>query len=509
MIDSYVGSVKKMIPLLDLDKLFVRSEGAECVNDITGAITNFTEHVNNKLFFNMDGQLEFSASCECGKLQGNYYEDWRCGNCGTIVSSEFIDHLSHKNWIGIPKGMPMVLHPIVYLVLRNFLGKVSHTYLLDILLNPTLELPAPIKPFIHGQGYTYFYNNYADILEFFFTKYPKTVKNAKNNPYYKQFFHMYHDIVFCTKLPLLDPVLHPVSKSGVNKISIDAVASHALNAITTLTYSVYEKQKSITSKKFVDKALWKTYSNYIAYVEAIIDKKLGGKYGHLRKQMYGIRTHFSFRSVIVPHTKCHMADEIKLPWTIGVHTFKLHVLNHLVNRHKYSYANATLKISQALVKHDKFIHQILDDILREAPTRRWPNEEHSAYMNSDFGAKILFGRNPSLTHGSIFKLRVVGFKEDINDNTIEFSQLIVSPPNADYDGDEMYGILLFENEMATTFNTLHPKEMIMSKNTPTVDTKIKLTVPAMLTVNSWFSEEERKLTQEGFDFSAIPAVNLQ
>lgn len=203
-----------------------------------------------------------------------------------------------------------------------------------------------------------------------------------------------------------------------------------------------------------------------------------------------------------------MADEVLLPWAIGVHTFKLHLLNHLTLRHGYTYADAIAKYQHALVQYDEEVHKILDTILAEAPPIKAPNQDNSAYSNSTYGIPILFGRNPSLTYGSIYKMRIVGFKTDLNDHTIAFSSLVVGCPNADYDGDEMYGLVLFEGDMARAFNTLHPKEMLMSRNRPTADDRIRITVPALVSLGAFLAEEDDYLEEIEFDYTHIPETKI-
>lgn len=74
--------------------------------------------------------------------------------------------------------------------------------------------------------------------------------------------------------------------------------------------------------------------------------------------------------------------------------------------------------------------------------------------------------------------------------------------------DELWAALLFENDMVDEFITIHPREMIMSKNIPAVDTRIRLTVPTIISTNSWLTEEQVYLENTNFDYSAVPTVTL-
>lgn len=103
-------------------------------------------------------------------------------------------------------------------------------------------------------------------------------------------------------------------------------------------------------------------------------------------------------------------------------------------------------------------------------------------------------------------MRIVGFKTDIHDNTIAFPQICVKPSNLDFDGDEIYVILLFENSMAKTFASIHPKEFIMSKDSLVVSKSIGITIPETISLDAWLTKEEDYLIANGYDFSNIPCA---
>jgi hypothetical protein len=376
-----------MLGLINLEDLFAKSDNAICINEIPADVESFNDYVVTQLFYDMSGQLDFSASCLCGHLTGNFNIGLTCPICNTDVTSEFINTIAHKNWLGIPITMPKVMHPIVFMVLKNFLGKYRHLSLIDYLLNPDMILPDSLSKFIPKQGYTYFYQNYDEIMNFFFTKYTKTfIKNNKYDDRFRMFFEKYRDITFTSKLAILDPALHPVSKHGSSKMNIDKFAIPILNAINSLTYSQYEIRKSIVSKNYADKVLYKVYTNYMQYIDGIIASKLGSKPGFLRKQMYGIRAHWSCRAVDIPFIDCVYADELKIPWVNGLNILKLPVMNFLIHKYNYSWPNAYMKIKAAFVQYDAEIDHIMnEEIIKNYKSVDNPNL---------YGLPCIHNRNP-------------------------------------------------------------------------------------------------------------------
>ncbi len=381
---------RRCIPLIDMDQMFYASSNPSVLNDeVMVSEASPSDYINRKLFFNMDGQIEFVMSCACKKLVGNHLEGFTCPECGSPVCSEFTNHLSHKNWIRIPEEHThcKVLHPAIYLILKSFLGKMNYEPLLHTILNPAKKLPSNLKPIIREQSFKYFEEHYDEILDFFLYKYSKTALKARKSPYWEMFFKVYRSITFCSHLPFLDPVLHPINKSGTNKISMDPIAAYAIKAVSGLVYSTYEGKRMVVSKNHMAKKLFKSYVDYMSYSENILQNKIGSKFGLFRKHIFGARVHHSARAVAVPLHEytmdwrdAPMADEIHLPWNIACHNFKPYILNHLIKRHNYTHNDATIKWKRALTKYDAFVHEIMNNILKEAPGGR--------------GFPILLNRNP-------------------------------------------------------------------------------------------------------------------
>lgn len=406
--------VGKMLTLISYDELFENSPNARIINQDIMISSNVAEEINKAIFSNSDGELGFTATCECGKLKGNYYEGIECNNCHTKVSTAFADKLSHTCWIAIPDDMPPVMHPIVYMVLNKWSTfKINETSLIDILLNPDAEMIPELKEVFPKQGFTYFYENHRYIFDILLNHYPKTA-NKSNTPLIRYFLNKYKHLLFCRKLPILHNSLHVITKSGVIRC-VDNSVKDALKTALNITYASFTHKRSVTHDKFIDVALYNAYHGYVDYVSSIGQQKLGDKFSLFRHHLLGCRCHWSCRTVIVPHTTPEDADVLYMPWNIMVQSFKLELLNIMVNKYHLDPTEAVYRHVRALSNFDPLIYDILNDLINGHPFGGWPT---------------LLGRNPSLQLGAIQLFKVTKVKTDIHDESINLSPLVCKAPNA-------------------------------------------------------------------------------
>ena len=371
----------KMLTLMSYDELFENSPNARIINTDIMTSQNIAAEINNAIFSNSDGELGFTATCECGKFKGNFYEGAICPLCHSKVSTAFADKLSHTCWIAIPDDMPPVIHPIVYMVLNKWSTfKINEVSLIDILLNPDAEMIPELKEVFPKHGFTYFYENYRHIFDVLLNKYPKTA-NKSNTPLVRYFLNKYKHLIFCRKLPILHNSLHVITKSGVMKF-VDNSVKDALKTALNITYASFTHKRSVTHDKFIDSALYTSYQGYVSYVSSIGQNKLGDKFALFRHHLLGCRCHWSCRTVIVPHVTPEDADVLYMPWAIMVQSFKLEILNFMVNKFKLNPMDAIYRHTHALANYDPMVDEILNDLIQSHPLGGWP---------------LLLGRNPKNT----------------------------------------------------------------------------------------------------------------
>lgn len=373
-------SVGKMLKLLNYDELFRNSDGAKIINQDIMMSPNVANEINEAILTNSDGDLGFTASCQCRAFTGNYYIGATCPKCMTKVSTAFADKLAHTCWVGIPDDMPPIMHPIVYLVLSRWSTfKLHGVPLIDTLIDPSLELPDDLKEVVQDQGFTYFSKNFDRIMDFLLNVYPKTATKS-NTPMMRLFIRKYRDLIFCRKIPILHSSLHIAAKTGSVRL-VDNSVKDALKTVLNITYASFTHRRSITQNKFIDNSLYKAFKGYIDYISSIGQHKLGDKFALFRHHILGCRCHWSQRCVIVPMTDSAMADEIYIPWKVGVKTLKLELLNIMVNQYGIDPEIAIRRHDRALSTYDELVDKIMRGLIASNPFG---------------GLSILLGRNPNM-----------------------------------------------------------------------------------------------------------------
>ena len=135
--------------LIDLEQLFASSPNAKCINTDSSVTKDLAKNMTDSVFSNCDGDLGFVPSCQCGAVRGVSKLGLKCPMCETVVSSSFVDSISHTTWISIPNDFPPVLHPTVYNILAKHAKAnsrkkgsedgVGRYSVIDAFLNPGLD----------------------------------------------------------------------------------------------------------------------------------------------------------------------------------------------------------------------------------------------------------------------------------------------------------------------------------------------------------------------------------
>lgn len=406
----------RFLNLIDLDHLFVTSKDAKILNHLDLTSPDFVKK-RNDLVFARSGELDFITHCDCYDLKGNINRGLHCAVCGTICRDDFSseDDIEHNLWLSVPSAIHGVLHPVAYMVLSNWLkpkrkGAVNY---LDVIVDPTIELPPELQGVILDRGHNYLFNNFDFILHHFLNVYPKTAQKG-NTLQIEKFIKNYRAVLFCTKLPVMSSVMHSITSadgSGEGRKYADAASQAILDAAINLA-SLESRSNHMRQYSFYS-TVQRIYKTYIGYLEDIAKNRLSRKPSLIRRHMLGTRLHFSFRAVIIPHMDRY--DEIYLPWAITVNLLKPPIIGRLMDEHSLSLGEAVTQQIMALMRYDPMIDEIMKRMIAESP---FP------------GLPCLINRNPSLRRGAIQLLYVTKIKTDIDDNTMNISTLVLKDPNA-------------------------------------------------------------------------------
>jgi hypothetical protein len=473
------------LSVLNFDEVFADSVGARVIPCNTEVLKTKKQVVELMKYIFADGGIRdvLNTSCDCGKSQGGYKLGSTCPKCGTLVRESTAHEIGYSAWLEIPECLPPLLQPLVYNTLKKWMGKYQRQSLLDMFLNPECTLPEPLSE--HFQtGVWYFYENFDRIMEYLLNEYRPLkmylkrkrgdiVKENKKSIGMQDYLKINRAACFARYFPVLDKNLHVLNKQGTMS-DADQTSQYILKAaIEIANVNLVNSMSSAGDKKTLEYYGFGITTTYATYASAVLGNNMLTKYGFFRRHILGSRCHYTFRAVIVPITDLSLPDELKLPWSVAVPQFKLEILNLLIRRMGYSFTDAQLKHQQALERYDKEIHDILKTLITECPYK---------------GIPVLLGRNPTLTFGGIQFFFVTEIKTDLVDDTISMHALAMPPPNADADGDALYGTPLKEMCMVPYYMKMHPCMALLTSQTLEISDIITIDTQASVTLTSWLEE---------------------
>lgn len=377
--------------------------------------------------------------CKCGYYKGSILHGEICPVCHTMVKY-FDDDISIFGWLLLKDAYKVIIHPNIYRTLESFIGAAR----LNRIIDPEIEVNSDgividtIKdknePF-RGIGLFEFKERYKEILDFYYAKYPN--KTLYYNDLVKNI-----PITFVQSIPVFSALLRP---SSIDAGSLRyEVTNQYYQLLSNLVYKCNMDTRKM-DRKIKEKAnqVYDIQYNYNRIYEEL-KEVLSRKKGDFRSAIGG-RYSFSGRSVIRQDPSLH-ADEVKLSFHMLLELYQQVIINILVKSHSMTYPQAYKKWYKCVVKGwDKTIYDLLDGLIKDSG-----------------GLPILINRNPTISYGGILRCRCIG----INMNyTMSISLLILKPLAADFDGDTLNILALFNKEFIDmTDHIFNPIQLYISRN---------------------------------------------
>lgn len=417
--------------LLSLDAYYRSTPGDKLlVNDFSYFSKEDDLTIDNalKTIYNNTEVLSTKPRCDCGKLTGRYLVGKICRDCGTKCAEVF-DKVYPVLWLEAigPTSQPdkkyLFLNPTFWLIVADAIHRISDfdslRWLTDSRYNPNaLNLPEILfnirDHVLDGQrNYYHTMSKLRDILIYLATI-PKHKNNIKGRKYMElvNMYDTYQDKLFSKYLPIINKRLFVIENTTKGKY-MNIISADTVDAVKT--WQKLCSQDKIT-ENFLSSSTGSVLSKLAILYRNHYTRFVIKKTGLFRKNVYGAKSHFTFRCVVVSIPGQHRFDEIIAPWIVGLTTFRPHIMNRLV-RKGYNYKAASKKIFTAANKFDPEIYEILEELIRETPGGR--------------GIPMILNRNPSLKAGSALLTYITRFRQDVSNFTLGVSILIVRPMNAD------------------------------------------------------------------------------
>lgn len=374
----------------------------------------------NKLLYTRYGSdsLDPIPSCGCGELVGQEHVGDRCPTCHVACTPAIERPLEPILWLKVPEGVDAFISPMFWIMLDDATSITNFnimSWLCDPYYIPKSVAHRQAEKFLSlniPRGINYFYQNFDDIIALLHEK--RLIKRGADdiNDDLLLAIKQYRDCIFTRFLPV--PNRHSFIVEDTNAGTYtDTNMTYALDAchmISSINSAVVPLGVKYRESR-VTKAIQKLSSYYLSFIK----DSLQPKEGWFRQHVYGSRLHFTARAVISSLHENHHYEELHIPWGVGVQLLKMHLTNKLLKR-----GMSPKEITSFLFHHVKKYHPLLDELFKELI-------RESPYM----GIPVTFQRNPSLQRGSAQAFYITKVKENPEINTISFSVLALSAPNAD------------------------------------------------------------------------------
>jgi len=399
--------------LINLDDLFQQVQRKIILNDL-----NLTdENIKDIIYTTAGEHISLVPQCTCGELKGGYMLGKVCNACGTDVIKPF-DNIDPLLWIRKFDADIPFINPKFWLMLTNIISTNVDglRWLSDTTYKPKKVPPIllSISEIIGGRSYLNVVNNIEKIIMMLKANptFKASISKSTKLDLIHTLFRREKDILFTKYLPLINKNLFISETSNTGNYSTLLLADIIDLALLAVSVSndvnLSQKKKENSTAKIISQSA----NLFLNYTKELVAKKPG----LVRKNIYGTRTHFSFRAVITALPATYDYDTIIVPFVVGVSTFRPHLLNKLL-RMGWTLKKASAKLYEACYVYSELIDSLLKELIAEAPGK---------------GISVMLNRNPSLSQSSIQLLSIVEFK--FGSNTMAISKLIAKGFNADYDG---------------------------------------------------------------------------
>ena len=394
--------------LINPDDLYQRVNRKIILNDLTLA----DENIKDIIYTTAGENISLIPQCECGELTGGYMLGKVCNTCGTDVVKPF-DNIDPLLWIrNFDNKIPWI-NPKFWLMLSDIISTTMDglRWLSDTSYKPKKVPPVllSISEVIGGRSYLNVINNIEKIIIMLKGMPSKSISKTTKLDLIHDLYKRNKDNLFSNYLPLINKNLFISETSPTGNYSTlllaDIIDLALLSVSVSNDVNLTQKRKENSTAKIISQSA----ELFINYTKELIAKKNG----LVRKNIYGGRSNFSFRAVITALPYNYDYDTLRVPWVVGLSTFRPHLLNKLLKM-GWSLKKASAYLYKSVYVYSDLINNLLNELIAES---------------NDKGIAVILNRNPSLGQGSLQLVYITEFI--FGNNTMQVSKLIAKSFNAD------------------------------------------------------------------------------
>jgi len=368
--------------------------------------------------------IEDIPSCECGEFDTYKNLGCICDKCGTPVLSNRTTDLNSLVWIQAPKGIPALINPTVLRIISKRF-EISRfdviRWLMDYSYVGPGKEPVAVSQLENMQiprGIINFYNHFDSIMDTLFSlrSLSKSSDTEKADEELKTFIRENREKIFSKVIPIPNKVLLVVESNNFATY-MDPKLAGIIDALW-LMVGIDSAYSNLTLKQKEMRVI-KALCQIAIYNRESDRTTIAQKTGVFRRNVFGLSTWLSFRTVVSSITDPHDRDDIYIPWNVAMTIFHYHLINKLAKRInpetglRFTPYEIDTLIESHVNKWHPLFRELFDELLRETPNGR--------------GFACTKNRNPSLYRNSIQLVYITKIKDDVSDVTTSISILTVRP----------------------------------------------------------------------------------
>lgn len=382
--------------------------------------------------------------CKCGAFKGKQFEGEICPLCHTKIEARQVD-IKKTAWMTL--GNNVIIAPYWYLIFQRLIGKKVFPEIVESVervdvdgIRRRLEPGMPgydFKSPFGGIGIDGFLERYDEIMDYY----------AKKKPGKKKWFDICKkekSKVFVHHIPIYSTMLRPSSVTS---------DTFYYNGIDKEINPLFKLTESIKICEPIEKAhLQQQIQTSVNKMWEFNFEMINHKEGFIRNKLIAGSLNYTSRCVITPDPTLRI-DEVDLNYQAFRVLYKFRIMYYIMKIEDIPLAKAFYRWQNSY-KFDPYIYDIMKYIIQTEKPR------------------ILLNRNPTLNVYSMLRMKVRSVIPDDKRCTLSVPLQILPGLNADFDGDILNIIALFEDEFIRMFRNFDPAEKyIISRTTGQLDEK--------------------------------------
>lgn len=371
-------------------------------------------------------------SCKCGAFKGYQFKGELCPLCNTRIEAKDPD-IKKTGWISL--GDNLIIAPYWYKLFIKLIGKkpfldmIDTTERVDSNGNRShLEAGkdyTPVTPY-SMYGIDGFYENFDEIMDYFASKKKNKASDFEKCKKEKR-------KVFTHHIPVYSTFLRPQSSTS-DTFYYNGVDKH-INPLFNLSESIKDCEPIehvYYQNKIQERAnlIWDYNFDIINHKE-----------GFIRNKLIAGSLNWTSRCVIVPDPTLRV-DEVDISYQAFRILFKYRIIYYLMKLGNIPLSSAYYRW-KAAYKFDSYVHKVMN------------------YIVSAEKPRIFLNRNPTLNLYSMLLLKIRKVKDDPHRTTLSVPLTILPGLNADFDGDILNLIAIFDEAMIDMYKKFDPIQSYM------------------------------------------------